>query len=306
MFERPNSSWETERLINALSAKNCIIRVAAAESLGLKGEKTAIEPLFDLLRDKDSSVRWRAGESLEVLLDDSHFDLIRSGICDEDEWVRFWSAYLLGRCTFREDIVPELISALKDCDRNVRTAAADSLELVGDKRAIEPLLYAMRDEWRGARLSIFGALQKLVAENMDEVDPDLFLGRLDDECPDVRFASSFFLGELRDLRALEHLLEMINNPNEDENVRQWAAYALSRMDDDRAFNRLIDTVEGDESIMVRRMALRSLGEMIFLYGKYLDQGETCISSILDSNDTILLGVAQDILTKVRKERLLNK
>ena len=298
--EKPDPGWESERLIEALSAKNCIVRVAAAESLGSKGDKSAIKPLFELLRDEDDSVRWRAAESLEVLLDGSNVDLIRSGMRDENGWVRFWSTYLAGTCELAGDMVPELIAALEDENQEVRAIAAQSLELVGDDRAIEPLLDAMRDDWRGARINIFGALRKLIAANGESVDPDIFLNRLDDEYPDVRFVSAFFLGELGDLRALEPLLEMMDNLEEDANVRQWAAFALSRMSDDRAFNRLMDAVSNERNLLVRRMALRSLGEMTIMHPTYLDQAEPMIRSVISEDDLILVGLAQDALLNIRK------
>jgi len=302
VFDRPNIGWESEQLIEALSSRNCITRATAAEVLGSKKDRVAIKPLFRLLRDKDGSVRWRAAESLESLIGDEDIELLLSGVKDEHEGVRFWSVYLLGRCRFSKDVVPYLISALKDDNHEIRAIAAQSLELVGDERAIPPLLEAMRDEWKGARLSVFGAIKKLVSENKNKIDAELFLKGLEDDYPDVRFVSAFFLGELGDSRALTPLLDLIDDINEDVNVRQWAAYALGRMDDDRAFVRLIDLVNGEKSPIVRRMALRSLGEMALRNPEYVKQAEACITSVLEDEDVILLGLAQGMLARLQKNR----
>lgn len=75
----------------------------------------------------------------------------------------------------------------------------------------------------------------------------------------VRKAAAFTLGELRDARAGEPLINALRDVNED--VRQSAAWALGEMKDERAVKALSAALLEDASASVRTEAAGALGEI---------------------------------------------
>ena len=57
--------------------------------------------------------------------------------------------------------VKGLIKALRHKDRRVRSEAAEALGEIGDKRAVEPLIQALKDEYWDVRLRAEKALEKI-------------------------------------------------------------------------------------------------------------------------------------------------
>jgi len=118
--------------------------------------------------------------------------------------------------------VPALIALLGDADANVRANAVWALGDIGDVRAVEPLIAALRDA-------------------------------------DVRWCAARALGELGDNRAVEPLIPLLGDA--DANVRVYAAGALGEINKDpRAFAVLI-TALGDTGAQVRWSAAGALGKL---------------------------------------------
>jgi len=111
---------KVEELIRKLRDKVWYVREAAAEALGKIGDLRAVEPLIKALRDEYSRVREAAAEALEKI---------------EPEWYKTEVA---------KKQVPEFINALRHWDPGVREAAAKALGKIGDQRAVEPLIQALR------------------------------------------------------------------------------------------------------------------------------------------------------------------
>lgn len=106
------------------------------------------------------------------------------------------------------DAVPPLVAALEDQARPAyqRANAACALGLIANKRAIEPLIAALRDDDEG-----------------------------------VRAAAASALGDLKDARAVEPLLSALQDSS--PKVRMRAVYELAASDDDRAFDAIARFVQ---------------------------------------------------------------
>ena len=108
-------------------------RVSAAQGLGNSGDPQAIGGLtYAAQNDKNYEVRAAAEESLEILR--------------------------------RLDPVPFLISDLQDGNRWFRSEAAIALGLIGDARAVDPLIEALKDESGWVLSAAAKALEKIQAE----------------------------------------------------------------------------------------------------------------------------------------------
>jgi HEAT repeat protein len=155
--------------------------------------------------------------------------------------------------------VPYLIAALKDSSTNIhfhhfRGSAAISLGRLKDRRAVQPLITALRDADSDVRFSAAMALGQL--EDARAVEP-LIAALQDPERP-VREMAASSLSSLRDPRAAEPLLRALRDPAPD--VRRFAAWGLGNMKAQRAVEPLIAALKDPEGL-VSDAAARALGQI---------------------------------------------
>ena len=170
-FFKPNvnkmeKNKDVDGLMKALKHKDMDVGRKAVESLGRIGAP-ALELLIQALKDED--VRSLATEALgrmgtpavepliQALKDEYHVDsrempakalLGGFGIYKKVQHyiVRSGAAEALGKIGDARAVEP-LIQALKDRDYDVRGKAAEALGKIGDARAVEPLIQALKDEY---------------------------------------------------------------------------------------------------------------------------------------------------------------
>jgi HEAT repeat protein len=138
-----------EPLTAALADATDGVRAAAADSLGKLGDRRGVEPLIAALGDGSADVRKEAAWGLGALADQddrARYALIAALPTEAGST----AASALGRLGDRRAVEP-LIAALKSADREVRLSAASSLGEIGDTRAVEPLIAALLDETETVR-----------------------------------------------------------------------------------------------------------------------------------------------------------
>jgi len=138
-----------------------------------------------------------------------------------------------------EKVVNELIKALRDSNSLVCDWAARALGEIGDARAVEPLIEALRrdrGDWQDSewflRLEAAEALGKI--GNARGIE--FFIAALRDSNHFVRRGAAEALGEIGDARAIEPLTAALRDS--DWFVRQGAAEALGKIGDERALPEL--------------------------------------------------------------------
>ncbi|HMA36537.1 MAG TPA: HEAT repeat domain-containing protein [Chloroflexia bacterium] len=130
-----------------------------------------------------------------------------------------------------EEGVGELIDQLatgEAGDDDTRAEAAFALGQIGDPRAVEPLIAALRDEDTVVRTEAAAALGAL--GDRRAVEP--LIRALYDTQWEVRSNAALSLGALGDHRAFAHLLTTLYDANEE--VRFWTARALGDLGDPAA------------------------------------------------------------------------
>jgi hypothetical protein len=115
------------------------------------------------------------------------------------------------------------------------------------------------EEWDVAKLKSSGA------RDARAVEPLIALLKDESETHSARFRAAEALGELGDRRAVEALIDVLENFREGDSVysvgqgvRTEAAVALGKLGDPRAFDPLIEALE-DDSLYVRVAAAEGLG-----------------------------------------------
>ena len=151
------------------------------------------------------------------------------------------------------DNVEKFIEELKDDDFDVRRNAVNALQDIGDNRAIEPLIEALKNEHKlNIRWSIRRGIKKIGGENVVES----LINALTDDDHKAREAIAEALGGYRDERVVEPLIAALKD--EEPRVREAAARALGDVNDVQAVEPLIEALK-DDDWHVRVSSARALG-----------------------------------------------
>ncbi|HEX2912316.1 MAG TPA: HEAT repeat domain-containing protein [Chloroflexia bacterium] len=219
-------------LIEALKHPDPDIRYHAISPLGEIPDRSAIEPLLDLLKnDENSSVRAAAAGVVSVVLLNGHFEwdeeieekfnrvgeALINALKDKDSRVRADAAISSGNLHFSKAVQP-LIEALKDADEDVRGHAAFALRNCGGGEIVEPLIPLLQDESDSVRIWTTGALEwtgypETLEPLSKAVDP--MIDRLKDDNPRVREYAARVLGSYLRIEGIERavgpLIEALND-----------------------------------------------------------------------------------------------
>src|SRR5664280_1165637 len=126
-----------------------------------------------------------------------------------------------------------LIKALRyQKDTTVPGAAADALGQIGDARAVDPLIAALKSGGWGMRTAAAGALGQIGAPAVEPL-----VAALTDRAGDVRTAAARALAQIGDARAVEPLVAALTD--RDGDVRTAAAGALGQIGDAGAVEPLV-------------------------------------------------------------------
>lgn len=201
-----------------------LVRSAAAEALGKIGNPGAFDALFRAfvnIERADDPTRVAVGKAL--LSTKSVAEQLVRNIEDKDVTVRRVAAYLLGGVADRKT-APALHSLLTDSDSRVSGSAAVSLGLLGDARALMPLVDVVASADSSTRSLALEAVKRIGAG-----DIHLLLQTLKEGSPKQRGAAAQMLGTLRDPRAVGPLISQLVQ-DEDSDSMAGAAIGLSMLD----------------------------------------------------------------------------
>jgi len=146
------------------------------------------------------------------------------------------------------------MSKFKNGTATERRKAAIALGRIGDVKAVEPLITALKskDEDQTVRLLATRALGKIT--DVRAIDP--LIEALSDENEEIRMMAAEALGKLGDAQAVEPLVEALQD--EDKYVREYAVGALGEIGDIKAVEPLIDALT-DVIPEVRGVVAHALG-----------------------------------------------
>lgn len=232
--------WDIVSLARLLEHKDPVVQYEAAEALGNLGDEKAVGPLITALkRDEFSGVRWKAAEALSKIGNPAVEALIAALQYPDDD-VRWKAAIALGEIG-NPDAVEPLIRLLSDVDRFVRSRAAHALSMIGEP-AVPSLMHALRMDDAGVRWGAALALGKI--KNPLAVEP-LILALADEQVMvraeaatalaaigtpalgsllvflkyakgETRIEVMTALGELKNADAIEPLIQLLENADDDE------------------------------------------------------------------------------------------
>ena len=215
--------------LRKLKSEDKWTRKRAAEKLGKSGNAKAVEPLINLLNDRDSDVRREAAYALKVLgyepIDPLQQVLLFIASRDWSNVVKLGAV-----------AVEPLIATLKDdSDSFVKSKVAEALAEIGDARAIELLVITLQEYWDwSVRCKAAEALGKIGDEGT--VDPLII--ELKDKDANVRKAAVKALGKIGNERAVKPLIAALKDWDLD--VRVEATEALGKIGTPEAKHALLE------------------------------------------------------------------
>ena len=264
-------------LANALNSNDYELRRESAWALGEIKDDSSIKPLISHLADKD--IQHECALALSKIGKPAINDLIQA-LNNDNEDIRVWSSAVLGRINDIRTYEP-LFRALHDESIKVRNRAKNSLSKIKHTSAIEYLIGNLDNEQSQKEvcsiLIIIGepAVDQLIealAVNDKYTNQCIIdiLAAIGDEAvfklsqglysknPVVRASCAKALGNIKDTRAVKHLIKALSDS--DRKVRTRSAEALGEIQDPRAVEPLKRALH-DPFWATRYKAAFALGEI---------------------------------------------
>ncbi len=225
----------------------------AAQVLGDIGDPRAIEPLLEMV---DKVSKWESANKLIVMV-----RLIAAlGDIGEQKAVKpmlkyldteFWdvSTVVCTALIFVGDrsVLPELFKYARDGKRHPRVRVP-MIEAIGNLGTDEnlPELEKMQAEIKDRTLSpvIAKSVKRLKVYAECKQNVDCWIGKLKSSEPEVREKAAYELGQLKDPKAIDPLIALIDDNN--ELVRWGVIFAFSRLNAKKPIAAIEDLVENKE------------------------------------------------------------
>ncbi|MCI0487977.1 MAG: HEAT repeat domain-containing protein, partial [Blastocatellia bacterium] len=238
-------------LIELLKDERYYVRQQAARALGQMGEP-AVEQVVGMARSSVPATREAAIEALGGINSGASIDRIVEALTDSNTNVRSAAVKALGE-TSSERAVPHLMAIMRDESSTMRSQAAASLARLGPL-ALPALVSALRDSHPSVRALAAESLGDIGAS--EAVAPLIDLVRRDTS--GARSEAIQSLGKIGDPAAIDAILAAMQTGS--VAVRKRAAAALARFRDDRAVDGLVSALS-DRSEEIRQLAAEGLGEI---------------------------------------------
>ncbi len=261
-----------------------VLSEAAWVLANLDGGK-AEKPLRELWeKDKRKRVRFGAAKGLAIVAKDPEaIKFLIGAVKDKELYFAGYAAEMFK--AIGSAAVEPLIKALKETDPATISVAAAALGMIGDKRAIKPLIMLLKNKNPDLCFSVAMALVRFRKEAVEplvkafrEQGPEVrryaalalgnigqgasehMMAMLKDKDASIRSHAIGVLGMLREKKAYDSFIAALGD--EDAEVRMSAAWALRKLADKRAFEPLASLLKDkDERVRVSAgLALAKMGD----------------------------------------------
>ncbi len=236
-------------------AKRTSIQVSIISILGSIKDPGSIEPLISAMKREPSpsatefeksnvaSIRTAAVSALSAIGAPAVETLIK--ILEDktqSEIARVNSASILSAIGDRRAVSP-LILALKDENKNVRAASANALGILKDIRALDPLIDALKDTDIEVRTNSAVSLGLLADKKATQPLISLIMDK--NEREKTRTVAIDSLGLIKDTASLETLVKILIDEYEKDGIRKSVSNSLRSLENAYASEPLIALLNGE-------------------------------------------------------------
>jgi HEAT repeat protein len=257
--------------IRKLKSSDPAARRDAAEDLGRKMDRKAVDPLIAALRDRDEGVRRAAAKALGVLGDPRAVAPILARFPTEDKYTQQDFADALGALKDPR-AAPALFAAVKTQDEFGRKHMSDALGNMG-AAAIPGAVAGLRDPDVGIRqasaVTLVGIAYKIrmgvdksagTQQQMNSSALPALIAALRDPAQQVRSESANALHWINNPSAIGPLIALFHDPDDD--VREADASSVTGFGDDALGPLLAALRDPDPNLRIG--AARALGNMAWV------------------------------------------
>lgn len=225
-------------LIKALDDEDMRVRASAAEALGMIGDPSVVPQLKAMIGDAEKTPRLGAAVALERIGDDAGRALLIEML--DDESVKYRRMALMGLTHSQDETVaPELSRVLDDEDPYIVNTVIMFLEKEGGPKALRE---AMASAGPVAQVCIAATL----SETGEQDTAETIIGNLESESMEARKLACRALAKLEEGSAVPALSKTLRS-DEAGKVRALAAMALGTIGDMRALDPLLETLQDEAS-----------------------------------------------------------
>lgn len=251
---------DTVRFVDPLQHYFCL-KYCMAQPFDIKFFKKVTDFTFaQTYKPSNYEILWKLWAEADRTLIDKVINLLKKASYYQR---RADAAQVLGMIGSKKAVEP-LIHALKSSNEKIRKNAALALSKFKDPRSVEPFLANLND--KAIQSSAIMALG--ISKDKRAIQPLMELSQNDDKL--VRHSAVLALGYLRNKEVVELLVTVLQNKNEDWLIRATAAESLGRLKDKKVLNVLIEILKGnDEEKHIKASAAKALGELGYEQGSPL-------------------------------------
>ena len=295
-------------LFELLKDNDVSVRRATIMALSNLKAKDIIPQVITLLKDPNADMRGLAIDTLSnfhvtqampqlfVLLKDTHeYKQYIAENISEDSYrpITVCQAAMEALVNLKgKEVIPQMITLLKDNEVDVRRAAINALSKLKTDKAVPQLLKLLKDNDVYVRMEAINALSQLKA---DKAIPQL-LELLKDNDVYVRKAAINALSRLKADKAIPQLLELLKD--NDVYVRMTAINALSQLKADKAIPQLFELLK-DNDVYVRGATIYALSKLLKSEQLILQ-----IMPLLKSNDRQGQEAMKNVLAGFKTEQFI--
>jgi HEAT repeat protein len=229
------------------------IRNQAAHAIGSLQDSQVVNLIFYSLTEKHGNYFQEAAFKALGKLNSQSVPLLLDGLTHPEAVIRLAAAEALSEIKDRRAIEP-LIAALKDTEKSVVFAVIRSLGEIGDKRAVEPLLDYIDLETYSSRPYVFKSLGQI--GDRRAVKP---LIRLLEKEPKSSIGIMEALAEIGDPIAADPIFSFICS--NDMEVRNAAIFSLARLKDPRVVPYLLNILKDKKMGLAANQAITFLDKI---------------------------------------------
>ena len=223
------------------------VRVEVANALGKIRDPRIVEPLLEALSDQDINVKEKAWDALQKSCDARDTEPLIEALHNSE--TRDYAAKILGK--IGRPAVEPLIKLIQNEEYFVRVSAIEQLGIIGDERAVDPLIGLLRDQ----DLMTLAVKALGIIGDKRAVDPLIELFEEGHSTKDIVRA----LEQIGDEKAIDLFIGILEDPNAEKEMRESAARVLSRYENKRIIDLFIRSLKDcDLYSQVPEIAMKAL------------------------------------------------